>query len=339
MNKYLDILKKIEIEKSSKPDEHVVLIDSLNMFIRNFSMLKAINPSGNHVGGMVGFLKSLAYVIRILEPTTVVCVFDGKGSSMNRKNINSNYKANRENIRITNWGMFDTKQEENQSMHDQISRLFDYLECLPVSTVIHDKIEADDIISYIAQEKASSNCKVTIVSTDKDFFQIVNDNISVYSPIKKQMYTEKDVMKDLGVLPDNYLIVKALTGDPSDNLPGVKRAGVKTIIKLFPLLVSEQKQSLDYIYEISQQNLNSSKVIYANIIYEWDLVQKNYELMNIQNPRLSNEEKISILEDISTRNTKLYKGTFLRYLEQDKIETITNNTENWLQIFNTLKVS
>jgi DNA polymerase-1 len=338
MNKYLEILNKIELKEPPKQDDHILIIDSLNTFIRNFSMVKSINPSGNHVGGMIGFLRSLGYMVRILEPTQVICVFDGRGASMNRKNIDSNYKANRENIRITNWGMFDSKQEEKDSMNDQIQRLHDYLECLPVTSIIYDKIEADDIISFIAQHKASKGSKVTIVSSDKDFFQIVNENISIYSPIKKKVYNLDDVKKELGVTPENYLIIKALIGDQSDNLPGVKRAGTKTILKLFPNLLNEEKQTLEYIYNTAEENLQSKKTLFANIIYQWELVQRNFKLMNLQNPRLTEEEKFTILEDISTPSTNLYKGTFLRYLEQDKVEGITNNTENWLQTFNSLTV-
>lgn len=299
-------------------------------------MLKSINPSGNHVGGLVGFLRSLAYVIRLLDPTQVICVFDGQGASMNRKNIDSNYKANRENIRITNWGMFDTKQEESQSMFDQINRLFDYLECLPVTTLMYDKTEADDIISFIAQEKAKTGSRVTIVSSDKDFYQIVNDKIRVYSPIKKQIYGYQEVLQELGVPPENYLIAKALIGDPSDNLTGVNRAGLRTVLKLFPKLVTDSNQTLDYVYSVSEENLESNKKLFANIINEWDLVEKNYLMMNLQNPRLTVEEKNTILEDISNPKPTLYTGTFSRYLEQDKIERITNDTDKWLQTFNSL---
>jgi len=338
MNKYLDILNKLQPKEPQKIDDHIVLVDSLNTFIRNFSMLKSMNPSGNHVGGLVGFLRSLAYMVRILEPTQLICVFDGRGSSMNRKNIDSNYKANRENLRITNWGMFDTRQEEKDSMFDQISRLYDYLDCLPISVLIYDKTEADDIISLIAQEKASSGSKVTIVSSDKDFFQIVNENISVYSPIKKKMYGYKEVVEELGVTPNNYLVVKALVGDQSDNLAGVKRAGIKTVLKLFPKLVTEDKLDLNYIYTTAEENLNGKKALYANVIHEWETVKSNYHLMDIQKPRLTDEEKIAIFEDISTPNPTLYTGTFLRYLDQDKIEGITNDTEKWLQTFNPLTV-
>ena len=147
---YKKILSNLKETPPRELNDHILVIDSMNTFIRSFSMLRAMNPQGHHIGGLVGFLRSLGYVTRIFEPTRVLCVFDGKGSSVNRKNINPNYKAHRANTRITNWGMFDSKAEEYESLAAQVDRLKDYLDCLPVQTLEMEKLEADDIIAYIA---------------------------------------------------------------------------------------------------------------------------------------------------------------------------------------------
>jgi len=338
MNRYLQILEQIEEKRNQPPEHHIVLIDSLNTFIRNFTMLKSMNPQGHHVGGLLGFLRSLGYLIRILDPSKVVCVFDGRGSSMNRKNIDSNYKANRENVKITNWGGFDNINEEKESMSAQINRLMDYLECLPVSVLMYDKIEADDILSYIAQEYANKRIRVTIVSSDKDFLQIINDNIKVYSPIKKELFGLENTEVLLGLPPTNYLVFKALQGDFSDNLTGIKGLGPKGILKMFPRIVDTPGISLDYIYQECEKNVNGNKKIYAKILFEWDKVERNFELMNIQNPRLTDEEKNLILDDIEKTVCKLQTGVFLRYMEQDRIEGITNNTGTWLEQFRPLTI-
>ncbi len=153
-----------------------------------------------------------------------------------RKNVNSDYKANRQIKRITNWEMYDDKEQEYASMSAQIERLVEYLHMLPVDLLAIDKVEADDVIAYIGKEFDQS--KVTIVSSDKDFMQIVNDRIQIYSPVKKKVYGPVEVLEEQGVLPSNYLIVKSLLGDNSDNLSGVKGLGIKGIIKHF-LLTSE----------------------------------------------------------------------------------------------------
>lgn len=336
MNKYLDILNNLQERPSPKSDDHLMLIDSLNTFIRSFVMLKSMNPGGHRVGGLLGFLRSLGFLTRTFEPTRIICVFDGKGSAMNRQNVDPNYKAQREHVKITNWGMFDTKDEERESMSAQIVRLLDYLECLPVDVISYDKIEADDIISFIAQEKVLTGSKVTIVSSDRDFLQLVRPNLSIYSPIKKMLIDSSNIESILGVHPSNYLVVKSLTGDSSDNLAGVKGVGTKTLVKKFPKLLTHPNLDLDSIYEACEQNLDKKRQMYANIIYDWDKVKKNYELMNLQEPRLTSEEKDTILNDIKVPSRDLSTITFLKYLEVDRIESITTNTDTWLETFRTL---
>ena len=112
-------------------------------------MVKAMNPKGHHIGGLIGIMKSLGFLVRTIEPTRVICVFDGKGGSTNRRNMDPNYKANRDILKVTHWGMYDSREEERESMAAQMGRLFDYLDCLPVSIVSIEKVEADDIISCL----------------------------------------------------------------------------------------------------------------------------------------------------------------------------------------------
>ena len=334
MNKYTDLLNKID-NKNRQYGEHILLIDSMNTFIRNFSTLKSLNPGGHHVGGLLGFLRSLGFLVRTFDPTRVICVFDGKGGSMNRKNVDPNYKANREHVKVTNWGLFENIKEERESMTAQIERLFDYLECLPVYVSVHDKIEADDIISFLAQKFASKGHRSTIVSSDQDFYQIVDKQTSIYAPIKKKVIDHTNVVEIIKVLPSNYATVKALVGDNSDNLPGVKGVGIKTIVKEFPKLVTEENVDLQYIYDISEQQIEGKK-IFSRIIYDWDKVERNYSLMNIRTPRLSEGEMETILYNLQAQKPMLREGSFLKYMDIDRIENITNNTDGWLSLFSYL---
>jgi len=334
MNKYTDLLNKID-NKNRQYGEHILLIDSMNTFIRNFSTLKSLNPGGHHVGGLLGFLRSLGFLVRTFDPTRVICVFDGKGGSMNRKNVDPNYKANREHVKVTNWGLFENIKEERESMTAQIERLFDYLECLPVYVSVHDKVEADDIISFLAQKFASKGHRSTIVSSDQDFYQIIDKQTSIYAPIKKKVINDTNIVEIIKVLPSNYAIVKALVGDNSDNLPGVKGVGIKTIVKEFPKLVTEENVDLQYIYDISEQQIEGKK-IFSRIIYDWDKVERNYGLMNIRTPRLSEGEIETILYNLQAQKPMLREGSFLKYMDIDRIENITNNTDGWLSLFSYL---
>ncbi len=86
---YSDILNKIEQKPDRKLNDHVLIVDSMNTFIRSFAMLQSMNPQGHHTGGLVGFLRSLGFLMRTIDPTRIICVFDGQASSASRKNINS----------------------------------------------------------------------------------------------------------------------------------------------------------------------------------------------------------------------------------------------------------
>jgi DNA polymerase-1 len=303
----------------------------MNMLIRSFSLLKAMNPSGAHVGGLVGFLRSLGYVTRIFDPTRIIIVWDGKGGSGNRKNIDPNYKAQRATSRITHWGLYDTKEEETEALIGQLYRTQDYLECLPVQQMVMEKLEADDIMAYLAKNASMSGKKVTIVSSDKDFLQLIDDNIEVYAPVKKKTFNKTNIFEELKVLPTNYNIVKALLGDNSDNLQGVKGLGIKTIISEFPKLLTE-KTDLEYIYMVAEKKLEGKK-IFPKIIHNWERVLTNYQLMDLHDTALDESEIEYVESVIKAPVPDLQSGAFLHLLDQDKIEGITKNTEGWLENF------
>jgi DNA polymerase-1 len=213
--------------------------------------------------------------------------------------------------------------------------LIEYLHCLPVTMISIDKVEADDVIAYIAQKNDDKGRKSTIVSSDKDFLQIVTKNINVYSPIKKKFYDPFMVKQDIGMLPENYLIAKSLLGDNSDNLTGVKGLGQKTMLKEFPYLVDRPGVTLDDIYETCEERIDDKK-IFAKILQYKHRVDTNHELMNLQEPVLSDDQKVRILEEMREKPGMLNLGAFLHMLEQDRIEGITKNTEGWLENFRDL---
>ena len=290
-----------------------------------------MNPTGTHIGGIVGFLRSLGYVTRIFDPTRVVVIWDGKGGSGNRKNIDPNYKAQRATSRITHWGLYDTKEEETEALIGQLYRVQDYLECLPIQQIMMEKLEADDIMAYLAKRAGNAGKKVTIVSSDKDFLQLVNNNIEVYAPVKKKTFTSDNIFNELKVLPENYNVVKALLGDNSDNLQGVKGLGIKTIVSEFPKLLTE-KTDLEYVYSVAEEKLEGKKV-FAKIIHNWDRVKTNFELMDLHDTTLDEKEVEYVEEVFKSPIPDLQTGAFLHLMEKDKIEGITKNTEGWLENF------
>tara|TARA_R110000803_G_scaffold210833_1_gene284112 strand:- start:389 stop:1420 length:1032 start_codon:yes stop_codon:yes gene_type:complete len=335
MTSYDGIFNKLKETPPRELNDHILVIDAMNMLIRSFSLLKAMNPSGHHIGGLVGFMRSLGYVTRIFDPTRVIVVWDGKGGSANRKNIDPNYKANRATSRITHWGLYDSKAEEQEALIEQLYRTQDYLECLPIQQIMLEKLEADDIIAYLAKQASKNSKKITIVSSDKDFLQLVNENINVYAPIKKKVFTSSNIVDELKVLPENYNIVKALLGDNSDNLQGVKGLGIKTVLSEWKSFAYDENATLQDVWDHCEKQMEAKKPkkIFAKIIHNWDRVETNYELMNLHETVLDDREKNAILDIVKENVNSLQTGAFLHLLDQDKIEGITRNTEGWLENF------
>lgn len=329
---YLEMLNNIEqgkdLPKLSRHDR-VLIIDGLNLFLRNFAVLNFINESGTHIGGLAGFLRSLGSLIKQIQPTSVYIIFDGVGSSTNRKNLHSEYKSGR-NVRVTNWDIFDNLEDEQDAKIDQIVRLIQYLKCLPVKTISVSKAEADDVISHLSQTlDKEHDSRVVIVSSDKDFLQLINKNITVYRPIEREFYDVRTVVEKFGVPPHNFIYYKTLVGDSSDKIPGVKGIGSKGVLKKFPELAGPPLE-LDDIFTISESKLKEG-IIYPRIIQHWDEVEKYYKIMDLKNPLLDEKEKEFIEEKISEKVASLRVLDFLSLYEEDGLNHVIKNTEFWVK--------
>jgi len=293
-----------------------------------------MNPDGHHIGGLTGFLKSIGYAIRMSDPTKVVVIFDGIGGSNARRNLYPEYKANRNSSRITNHNIFSSKDEESESINNQISRLIQYLQCLPVTVISIDGLEADDIIGYLANkfQAHEETARVTIMSADKDFLQLVSDKVHCYSPTKKKIYTPKDVLEEFGVSSSNFLNYKILMGDTSDNIPGITGLGPKKLIKLFPELISNTKVELDEIISSSADKVNENK-LYLSVVERRYQLLINQQLMSLNGSFLSPENK-QLVKDAFNNSYELNIPIFLQLYHNDKLGESIPNISSWLtQLF------
>jgi 5'-3' exonuclease len=297
-------------------------------------MINHLNPDGHHIGGLTGFLKSIGYAIRMSDPTKVVVIFDGIGGSNARRNLYPEYKANRNSSRITNHNIFSSKDEESESINNQISRLIQYLQCLPVTVISIDGLEADDIIGYLANkfQAHDETQKVTIMSADKDFLQLVSDKVHCYSPTKKKIYTPKEVLEEYGVSSSNFLNYKILMGDTSDNIPGITGLGPKKLIKLFPELINNTKVELDEIISTSADKVDENK-LYLSVVERRHQLLINNQLMSLDGGFLSPENK-QLVKDAFNNSYELNIPIFLQLYSNDKLGESIPNASSWLlQLF------
>lgn len=302
----------------------VMIVDSMNVFISAFSMIQHVNYFGNHIGGLSGFLRSLGSYITTIRPTRVILVFDGKGSSTNKKYIYPEYKANRGITRITNWDLFENQAQESEAITNQIVRLIDYLKCLPVDMISVDKVEADDVIGYLVNK---FDKEVVVVSTDRDYMQLVSDRVMVYSPRKKMFYDKVVVLKEYGVHPQNFLNQKVIIGDKGDNVPGVKGISYKTFVKLFPEMINERRYTIsDMISKCEQESGNK----YKDILNFKHQISVNEKLMNLLEPNISEPDQEYLNYVIANPNKSLHTMEFIGLYNEDSLGSSILNVNQWL---------
>ena len=343
MNSKKDLNKKyISFLEQTKDDTHkavnhlndrVLIVDGLNTFIRSFAVNPAINEDGLHIGGMMGFLKSVRYTCDILKPSRCIIVFDGKGGSKRRQKIYPEYKSTRKVKRRLNrnvdWGT--APQDEQQSMKQQMGRLIEYLEQLPLTLVCIDGIEADDTMAYISQQLLPKS-DIILMSTDKDFLQLVDDRVKVWSPTKKKLYNKQAVLEEFGIPSRNILTYRILDGDKSDNIGGVQGAGLKSLIKYIPQLTEDEDFTAMYL--INHVNNSDSKIkLLENIKKSSNIIKRNYLLMQLNKVDIPNHTKMKIQGAVNGKVPQLVKYRFQTMFLKDKLTSAIPNLNSWLMEF------
>ena len=116
-----------------------------------------------------------------------------------------------------------------EEMQDQLPYLWKLLSAMRIPTIEKPGFEADDIIAYACAHKKYEGWHKHIISSDRDFFQLISEDVVLYRPIQKKLVDKPSLLAEHGIHPNNFALARAVAGDKSDNLPGIPRAGLKTI--------------------------------------------------------------------------------------------------------------
>lgn len=339
LNRYVELLKEIQQEKTS-PDSinvnsRVMLIDGTNFYLRCFMANPVMNENGEHLGGSLGFLRSMASYIRSFKPTRVIITFDGKGGSQMRRQIYSDYKGNRLAPKSFNRAeLFENAEDEDKSLKHQFVRLVQYLRCLPTTVITLDHIEADDMIAYLTTNVLNTRSNNTIiVSDDKDYLQLINEKVNVYRPVEKKLYKLEDVQERFGVPATNYHLYKVFLGDDSDNIPGVTGIGPKTAQKV-SILHENRVVGLDEFLSFCEEN--KEEKLYRKILESKEDVIRNYKLMQLHDVNISGTHKLFLVEKFDEPIDLINKNEFLQILTLDKGYSYINDPVAFLTNFNQL---
>jgi len=294
-----------------------IIIDGLNFFIRSFTVNPTMDVNGAHIGGFLGFLMGLNKLIRENNPTDVLVIWDGEGGSLKRRSMYKDYKAGRK-PKLNRQYDFENVDEQIVSFAHQINMLNEYLDYLPVTAIKINGLEADDVIAYLCNLVLDNEDQKIIVSTDKDFYQLLSNNVTIYVPTKKKYITIKELKDTVNILPENFILMKALMGDNSDNVKGIKGIGEKTVIKLFPFL-SEKICELKDIFNHADENKDKN-IKYKSIISQREIIINNVSIMQLSSQSM-NPLFAKIIRQKALKKDTQYKPTAMRIqLTRDGIQ-------------------
>ena len=282
------IRKKLLEEGVAKKEETPILtlvIDG-NSVLKQSLVNETIGTNGRSYGGVLQTFIIIKRLMKMRDWNFVYIVFDGDNSGQLRYNFYPEYKQNRDknfkavgesksaydkaiddfckrtleyynNKRYKSNKETKRKETEDESFQYQRGVLIDMCECLSMRVLMYDEVEGDDIIAYLVKNK-KENEKVCIVSNDRDLTQLINNDVCVYIPQKKEIVTDKNSIEKLGYTHENVVIYKMLCGDSSDNIKGITGMGDGTFFKLFPD-AKTNKIDLNYIFEHSKQ-INEERI-------------------------------------------------------------------------------
>ena len=314
--------------------KRVLIIDALNMYFRAYIVDPSLSTNGQPIGGVKGFLKILQKLVRETKPDHIVIAWDGAGGSQKRKSVNKGYKEGRKPIRLNRDIRNLSENEEMENKIWQQTRLIEYLNELPISQTMLPAVEADDVIAYVSKLSHFADWQKVIVSSDKDFFQLCDDNTVVFRPIQKQIMNTKRLVDEFSIHPNNMALARAIAGDKSDNLPGVAGVGLGTIKKRFEFFADEEFCTINNLMEhCRSQILAESKLkVYTSILENEDVITQNYKLMQLYAPALSPQGKRQVRFAVEEAEMLLNKTAVQGMMIEDGF-----GAGDWSDLFQTMR--
>ncbi|MBE6064690.1 DNA polymerase I [Clostridium cochlearium] len=297
--------------------DKLVILDGNSLMNRAFYALPPLtNHEGIHTNGIYGFINMLLKIKEDIKPDYIVCTFD-KSAPTFRHEAYKDYKAGRKKM--------------PEELAEQFPILKDLLSKLAIEIFEIEGFEADDLIGTLSKFAEEKNIEVYIVTGDKDALQLASDTTKILFTkrgiTEREIYDRQKVIDEMGVTPQEFIDVKGLMGDPSDNIPGVPGIGEKTALKLIKEYGSVEnvlnnienlsgKKLKENLIENSEQAIFSKKLatIMRNVPIDMDLEKiKSKEEYDINGVR-----EIFTKLQFKTLMDKILKGENTKDLENEE---------------------
>lgn len=306
-----------------------LVIDGLNVFYRHWAANPALDMNGEHIGGIVGFLKGMQLLCERYSPSDLVVVWEGGGSSR-RRAIDKEYKGGRRPVKLNRF--YEDIPDTVENRNSQVAQLVSLIRQAGVKQVYVSDCEADDVIAHIVKYTFKDR-RCVIVSTDKDFYQLIDDRISVWSPGSKKQWDESTVVEKFGIHPKNFCLARCFVGDASDGLKGAPGAGFKSMSKRFPKLSEKSNLTIDDIVTDCRKFREQRKLkLYDSIIENENVIRTNWKLMYLESRHLSASQSMKVDGVIESFVPKRNKLSFIKTLMKYQISNV-----DYDKLFMTLK--
>jgi len=277
----------------------LTIIDTFGFLFRSYYALPPLrSKTGFPTGMLTGFMNFVSSIGRDFQTDYLIFALDSKGDTF-RNEIYDQYKAHR--------------PESPEDLKAQLPVAINFIDKMGFMTASKVGFEADDIIASLATDAKKNGLKVRIVSHDKDLYQLIEEDISMFDPMKKKVITAEQCFDKYGVYPHQFTQYQSLLGDSADNIPGVKGVGAKTAMALI-----QQFDTLDNIYANIE---NIEKPRWQKLLNEnKDMAYTSYKLVTLDKEfyKLNN---LGTLEDLSLpkENPILKIANLLIDLDMSKI--------------------
>jgi DNA polymerase-1 len=296
--------------------KRVMIIDALNAYLRAYIVDPSLSMSGNPIGGIKGFFKILQKLVREIRPDEILIIWDGPNGSQKRKAIDKNYKAGRKPLRLNRAYANLTEEECAKNKMWQQMRTMEYFNHMPIIQTYIPGIEADDVIAHLTQMPYYKGWQKVIISNDKDFMQLCDDETILMRPVKKEVMTRKTIVEQIGVHPTNMALARAIVGDTSDNLPGIKGVGLATVAKRLNFLSESKTYTIQHVIEHCE-NTEENLKIFDRIVDGKSLIEHNYNMMQLYSPKMSIQSKIQVDETVETFKGGFNKTGIIKMMQED----------------------
>lgn len=305
----------------------IVLIDGNSILNRAFYGIMGnkmlTTPDGKYTNAVYGFLAILFKVLEDIEPEYLMVTFDLKAPTARHK-LYDGYKATRKGM--------------PNELAEQMPILKDILKSMNIKVIEKEGYEADDVLGTMAKRAEKDGFDVTIVSGDRDTFQLTSNRVKVRIPHTKMGKTEtetfgrEEVLKKYGVTPKQLIEVKGLQGDTSDNIPGVPGIGEKTALELV-----KKYKTIDGIYEAIEKGEDDLKPKAKERLLEnkeLAMLSRTLGTINLEVPIEENLEEFKIKEwNKEEVFSKFKELNFNRFIDRFNLKSEEGPKQNLAELF------